>query len=65
MRPVPVLLRPVARHRRFLFVLLLLFAALWLIDRAFPLPLPAGDDGFIVLARDGSPLRAWPGWPLT
>lgn len=61
MRHVPALLRQVARHGRFLSTLLLLLAALWLIDRVFPLPLPAGDDGFIVLARDGSPLRAWPG----
>ncbi|MFX6427800.1 transglycosylase domain-containing protein, partial [Acinetobacter baumannii] len=35
--------------------------ALWLLDRLFPPPLPSGNDGFIVLARDGSPLRAWPG----
>jgi penicillin-binding protein 1C len=61
MRYVPVLLRQVTRHRRFFSLLLLLSASLWLIDRAFPPPLPAGDDGFIVLARDGSPLRAWPG----
>ncbi|MBP6096853.1 MAG: penicillin-binding protein 1C [Methyloversatilis sp.] len=61
MRTVAVLHRPVTRHRHLMFALLLLFALLWLTDRAFPPPLPAGDDGFIVLARDGSPLRAWPG----
>jgi hypothetical protein len=42
MRYVPVLLRPVTRHRRFFSLLLLLLASLWLIDRAFPPPLPGG-----------------------
>ena len=40
---------------------LLIAALLALIDRLVPPPLPSGNDGFIVLARDGSPLRAWPG----
>jgi penicillin-binding protein 1C len=50
-----------SRARRLCALAVLALAALWLADRMFPLPLPAGDDGFIVLARDGSPLRAWPG----
>lgn len=50
-----------ARRRRVVAGILLLLGALWLLDRIFPPPLPSGDDGFIVLARDGSPLRAWPG----
>ncbi|MBC7205327.1 MAG: penicillin-binding protein 1C [Methyloversatilis sp.] len=50
-----------AWRRRIVAGILLLLAALWLLDRIFPPPLPSGDDGFIVLARDGSPLRAWPG----
>nr|WP_306441639.1 penicillin-binding protein 1C [Methyloversatilis sp. XJ19-49] len=40
---------------------MLFFGALWLLDCLFPPPLPGRDDGLIVLARDGSPLRAWPG----
>lgn len=40
--------------------LLVLIVAM-LLDLAFPLPLPArGDAGAVVLARDGSPLRAFP-----
>lgn len=50
-----------AWRRRVVAGILLLLAALWLFDRIFPPPLPSGNDGFIVLARDGSPLRAWPG----
>lgn len=50
-----------ARRRRVVAGILLLLGALWLLDRIFPPPLPSGDDGFIVLALDGSPLRAWPG----
>ncbi|MCQ9376917.1 penicillin-binding protein 1C [Methyloversatilis sp. XJ19-49] len=46
---------------RVLLVALLFFGALWLLDCLFPPPLPGRDDGLIVLARDGSPLRAWPG----
>ncbi len=40
---------------------MLLIVFLCALDRLFPPPLPTGDDGYIVLARDGSPLRAWPG----
>lgn len=40
---------------------LLLFALAFLLDRLFPLPLPDGSGGgTVVLARDGSPLRAFP-----
>jgi penicillin-binding protein 1C len=47
--------------RRALLAGCALLALLWLLDRMFPPPQPGGGDGFIVLARDGSPLRAWPG----
>ncbi|WP_018229586.1 penicillin-binding protein 1C [Methyloversatilis universalis] len=50
----------IRRHPRW-SLLFALCALLWALDRLFPPPLPAGNDGFIVLARDGSPLRAWPG----
>lgn len=50
-----------AWRRRIVAGILLLLVALWLLDRLFPPPLPSGNDGFILLARDGSPLRAWPG----
>jgi penicillin-binding protein 1C len=50
-----------ARAWRGWIALGLLLGALWCLDRVFPPPLPGHDDGFIVLARDGSPLRAWPG----
>ncbi|WP_341930268.1 penicillin-binding protein 1C [Methyloversatilis discipulorum] len=50
-----------AWRRRIVAGILLLLVALGLLDRLFPPPLQSGNDGFIVLARDGSPLRAWPG----
>lgn len=60
MRPASLFLsRPSVR--RALLAGCALLALLWLLDRMFPPPLPGGGDGFIVLARDGSPLRAWPG----
>ena len=34
---------------------------LLLLDQVFPPPLPGGDSGLVVLARDGSALRQWPG----
>ena len=38
------------------------YVSLWLLDRAFPLPLPgAGIGSTVVLASDGSPLRAFAG----
>jgi penicillin-binding protein 1C len=41
--------------------LLLIYAALWLLDRRYPLPLPDAGAGSatVVLARDGRPLRAF------
>ncbi|MCC7254959.1 MAG: penicillin-binding protein 1C [Dokdonella sp.] len=53
------------RLRRWLRGILLALGALLLLavvlDRVFPLPLPATDSGStVVLARDGSPLRAFP-----
>ncbi len=36
--------------------LLLLWAALWLADRIWPLPLPKDDLARVVLAEDGTPL---------
>ena len=46
--------------RRFLLVSFGLFVVLLLLDRAFPPPLPAsGDNGSVVLAADGTPLRAF------
>ena len=40
---------------------LLLFALFLALDRAFPVPLPRGDDGYavVVTAADGTPLRAF------
>jgi penicillin-binding protein 1C len=47
-------------QRRSLAALLLLAATAVLLDRLFPLPLPADNTGStIVLARDGTPLRAF------
>lgn len=34
---------------------------LLVLDQLFPPPLPGGDSGMVVLARDGSALRQWPG----
>ncbi|WP_146909290.1 penicillin-binding protein 1C [Arenimonas daejeonensis] len=46
--------------RRFALALPVLFVALLLLDRVFPPPLPpAGDNGTVVLAADGTPLRAF------
>jgi len=47
--------------KRFLALLLLLIAAALILDRLFPLPLPDPTSGStVVLARDGTPLRAFP-----
>ena len=45
-----------------LFLLAALLLALWFADRAFPPPLPgsAASHAQVVLARDGTPLRAFP-----
>jgi penicillin-binding protein 1C len=44
-------------------VLLLLLLSLEILDRCFPLPQPGRDSPYamVVLARDGTPLRAFPG----
>ena len=42
--------------RRWLPILLLPLALLWLADRLFPLPLPEDDLARVVLAEDGTPL---------
>ncbi|HET7866047.1 MAG TPA: transglycosylase domain-containing protein, partial [Burkholderiaceae bacterium] len=34
---------------------------LLVLDQLFPPPLPGSDSGLVVLARDGSALRQWPG----
>ncbi|MFD0738042.1 penicillin-binding protein 1C [Lysobacter koreensis] len=57
-------LRPMPRHRRrglqVALALLLLAIAGMLLDIAFPLPLPnPRDAGAVVVARDGTPLRAF------
>ena len=51
----------IARLRRIGLALLILAALALILDRLFPLPLPdAGSGSTVVLARDGSPLRAFP-----
>lgn len=42
--------------RRWLTILLLPLALLWLADRLFPLPLPEDDLARVVLAEDGTPM---------
>lgn len=49
------------RWRRLLPALLLLLATAWGLDRAFPPPLPETRGATVVLAADGTPLRAFPG----
>lgn len=49
------------RIKQFLTAMLILIAATLLLDRLFPLPLPDPTAGStVVLARDGTPLRAFP-----
>lgn len=38
----------------------LVLSALLLLDQIFPPPIPRDEPGMVVVARDGSPLRAWP-----
>jgi penicillin-binding protein 1C len=38
----------------------LVLSALLLADQLFPPPIPRDSPGLLVVARDGSPLRAWP-----
>lgn len=47
--------------RRSKRLLLLCALVLALLDSLFPPPLPPAEAGVIVLARDGTPLRSWPG----
>lgn len=55
---------PRARRRRWQRLglgLAVLLSMLWLLDRALPPPIPSSAPASVVLAADGSPLRAWPG----
>jgi penicillin-binding protein 1C len=46
--------------KRIGWILLALFVVAFVLDRIFPLPLPdAGDASVVVVARDGTPLRAF------
>ena len=38
----------------------LLLSTVLLLDQLFPPPIPRDSPGLMVVARDGSPLRAWP-----
>jgi penicillin-binding protein 1C len=49
------------RTRRLRLAAAALLALLLLLDQALPPPLPPADSGMVVLARDGSALRQWPG----
>jgi len=40
--------------------LLVFLLSLVLLDRLFPIPLPPANDGVVVVAEDGTPLRAYP-----
>jgi penicillin-binding protein 1C len=47
--------------KRLGWTILVLFAIAFVLDRLFPLPLPdASDASVLVVARDGTPLRAFP-----
>ncbi|HET9643168.1 MAG TPA: transglycosylase domain-containing protein, partial [Burkholderiaceae bacterium] len=48
-------------RRRIEIVLAGLLLLLLALDQAFAPPVPADDRGTVVLARDGTPLRTWPG----
>jgi penicillin-binding protein 1C len=50
------------RHRRTWLSLVCVLAALLVLDRLFPLPMPGRDSPYalVVVARDGTPLRAFP-----
>ena len=48
-------------RRRVAATLVASIAALVLADRAFPPPLPPAESGLVVVAADGTPLRAYPG----
>ena len=60
-RSVEMTSNPHRLIRRFALAALLLTAGTLLLDRLFPLPLPDASGGStVVLARDGTPLRAFP-----
>jgi len=48
-------------RRRVAVTLVAVGATLALADRAFPPPLPPAESGLVVVAADGTPLRAYPG----
>ena len=62
MRLIALLLKRIYNRSIFLTVLLLCGAVL-IVDRIFPLPLPGRDSphALVVVARDGTPLRTFPG----
>lgn len=41
-------------------VLAITLSCLLLLDQIFPPPIPRDEPGMVVVARDGTPLRAWP-----
>ena len=51
--------RRVGRARGTWAVLLLLIA-LFTVDRLLPIPIPEANDGMVIVAEDGTPLRAYP-----
>ena len=56
----PALRRPGTRRRRALAAFALLLLLAFALDRLFPPPVPyARDGGAVVLAADGTPLRAF------
>ena len=48
-------------RRRVAVTLVAIGATLAIADRAFPPPLPPAESGLVVVAADGTPLRAYPG----
>ncbi len=48
------------RWRKAGWIALAAALSLLVLDRLFPVPLPPREAGLIVVARDGTPLRAWP-----
>ncbi|MDP2783151.1 MAG: penicillin-binding protein 1C [Sulfurimicrobium sp.] len=55
-------LKPFFAHRRWLVLLLVIALALLLLDRLFPPPVPGRNapHAVLIVARDGTPLRAFP-----
>ncbi len=48
------------RHHPWRFAAALMLSSLLLLDQIFPPPIPRDEPGMVVVARDGTPLRAWP-----